>query len=539
MRDVESHVVPGTAEIIPTAAYPDVVISPDGREVAFFRGPPGKLLRVPIEGGTPLVVADVAPVFPYGLSWEPDGTMFYGQPDGIWRVSQSGGAPEHVVKTQAPEQVYGPHLLPGGEWVLFTSTKAGGVDRWTKADIVVQSLKSGERRVLRSAGFDARYLSTGHITYIADGALVASRFDVDTLKLGEERVALVQGIRTADPPAGGSGFYAIANNGTLAFIPDVTRPPSVARPQKRLVWVDRAGNATPLAAPPQDYTMARLSPDERRIALVVGSALPLSDPPPDIYVFDLETENLAQLTFDSRADDGPVWSRDGSRIYYRSGAEDESASAVFTLPAEGGAPDLLVRGRRAMPWSISPDGNTLLLVDAKSLDDVDLSTIDVRKGGGLEPLLDLAESVSEPALSPNGQWLVHSGSAAAREVALRPFPGVTQQRRLVGLGTHPVFSADGSELFVFDGDGISVASVQYSPLRLGALRKLFSGPYWYGVGSADGDYGRAWDVDSKNNRFLMIALPEEAPRSVAPPPQVQINVVLNWFEELEKRVPAR
>ena len=124
------------------------------------------------------------------------------------------------------------------------------------------------------------------------------------------------------------------------------------------------------------------------------------------------------------------------------------------------------------------------------------------------------------------------------EVDLRPFPDVGQQRRVVGRGLHPVFSADGSEIFAFDGEGISVARIDYSPLRVSAMRKLFNGPYWYGVGGTDGNYGRAWDVDSKNDRFLMITLPEAAPASPATPGQVKISVVLNWFDELERRVPA-
>src|SRR5262245_11919751 len=258
MGDAEARLIPGTLGAAPGLVFPDVVVSPDGREVAYFRGPPGKLMKVSIEGGTSIAVADVAPVIPFGLSWEPDGTMYYGQPDGIWRVSQNGGTPEHVVETEPPQQVYGPHLLPGGQWLLFTIAKSGGSNRWDDADIVIQSLKSGERRVLRSGAFDARYVPTGHLTYMVGKVLFASRFDLEALKLGDERVPLVDGIRTALPPPGGSGFYAIADNGTLVFVPETEAPQSRPRPQRSVVWVDRAGKTTPLQLRPADYTMARL-----------------------------------------------------------------------------------------------------------------------------------------------------------------------------------------------------------------------------------------------------------------------------------------
>jgi len=97
----------------------------------------------------------------------------------------------------------------------------------------------------------------------------------------------------------------------------------------------------------------------------------------------------------------------------------------------------------------------------------------------------------------------------------------------------PVFSADGSEIFAFDGDGLSVSPVQYSPLRVGNQRKLFRGQYWYGVAASDGALGRAWDVDSKNDRFLMITFLE------TPAAQAQVKIVLNWLDELGRRVPKR
>ena len=43
-------------------------------------------------------------------------------------------------------------VLPGGEWLLFTLATAATADGWDKAQIVVQSLKSSERKTLVSGG---------------------------------------------------------------------------------------------------------------------------------------------------------------------------------------------------------------------------------------------------------------------------------------------------------------------------------------------------------------------------------------------------
>jgi serine/threonine-protein kinase len=535
MGDVEAPGLLGTSGAI------DVALSPDGREVVYYRNlPNGQLVKVAIGGGAPVVLVNsVAAAF--GLSWDPSGNLFYGQRDGIWRVSQNGGTPEQVVKIEPGELVYGPQLLPGGEWLLFTLSKTAS--RWNEADIVVQSLATGERRVLRSGGHDARYLPTGHITYVFQNDLFASTFDVRTLALGDERVPLVQGVQT--PPGGllgGAAHYAVSSNGTLVFLPGRNQA-ETGGPQKNLVWVDREGNEQPLPLRPDNYTMARISPDGTRVALVVGSQLPPTDPLPDIYVFDLTTENLTQLTFNTRSDDGPVWSRDGSRIFYRS--YGDGGAAVYAISSDGGTPELVASGTGAnpLPWSISADDSTLLLVDAQSLQDLNFSVLNVReKEQKAQPLLDLTEQLSEPSLSPNGQWMAYydfTSGPANGEVNIRPFPDVRQQRRPVGPGIHPVFSRDGSEIFVFDGEGLSVAPVQYAPFRVGSLTKLFRGQYWWGASGPNGIGGRTWDVDPKNDRFLMITLPQTGGGSAGPQSQPPFRVVLNWFDELEQRVPKR
>jgi serine/threonine-protein kinase len=540
MGEVQARPIPVTDR-----AVFDVVVSPDGREVAYFRNDTGaQLVKVAVNGGAPVVLVD--PIAnPYGLSWEADGTLFYGQPDGIWRVSENGGTPERVIEAGESETAYGPQLLPGGEWLLFTLARTVGANRWNDADIVVESLVTGERRVLRTGGHDARYLPTGHMTYLFENVLFASAFDVETLALDDARVSLVQGVQAGSAPLGGSGFYAVSSDGTLVYVPG-TAGSGGTRPKKSLLWVDRQGNTEPLPLRPDDYTMARISPDGTKVALVVGSTLPATDPLPDIYIFDLETENLTQLTFDALADDGPVWSRDGSRIFFRTYRENGTGT-VYAIPAEGGTEEFLARsptGENPLPWAISPDDGTLLLVDAVTLQDVNLATIAIGNSEETTPLLDLVEQLTEPSLSPDGRWMVYhefgevGGGPEGAEVNIRPFPDVRQQRRPVAPGVHPRFSADGSEIFFFDGGGLSVASVQYTPFRVGNPQMLFRGQYWYGVAGPSGILGRAWDVDPNNDRFLMITLPDTGGGEAGEQSTPQINVVLNWFEELKQRVPV-
>ena len=51
------------------------------------------------------------------------------------RVSPNGGKPDLLVTVKDDEMAHGPHLLPGGQAILFTLAKSGGLDRWNKARV--------------------------------------------------------------------------------------------------------------------------------------------------------------------------------------------------------------------------------------------------------------------------------------------------------------------------------------------------------------------------------------------------------------------
>ena len=64
--------------------------------MAFFSA--GKLKRVDVSGGSPIVLCDAADadVMTSGGSWNRDGVIIFGSPQGMYRVSASGGVPALV-----------------------------------------------------------------------------------------------------------------------------------------------------------------------------------------------------------------------------------------------------------------------------------------------------------------------------------------------------------------------------------------------------------------------------------------------------------
>ena len=141
----------------------------------------GTLKKIAITGGAALTLckADV----PYGVSWDGDHIVFGQGNKGVMRVSANGGGPELVVRVNASETASGPQTLDGGRALLFTLATGAGAERWDTAQIVVQVLSSGERKVVLRGGSDARYLPTGHLVYALGGTLLAVPFDVKKLEV--------------------------------------------------------------------------------------------------------------------------------------------------------------------------------------------------------------------------------------------------------------------------------------------------------------------------------------------------------------------
>ncbi len=140
--------------------------SPDGQTLGYWDVSAGELRRIAVGGGTPVSVTRATAL--YGANWESDGTIVYGQEDGIWRVSGNGGAPQRIGQIDPGELVYGPRMLPGGTAVMFSLTSradiVGQSTAWDRARVLAQTLQTGDRREIARGG-DARILPTGHLVY--------------------------------------------------------------------------------------------------------------------------------------------------------------------------------------------------------------------------------------------------------------------------------------------------------------------------------------------------------------------------------------
>ena len=182
-----------------------------------------------------------------------------------------------------------------------------------------------------------------------------------------------------------------------------------------------------------------------------------------------------------------------------------------------------------VPHSFSPDGKFLAYQD-------------ISAGGGQDTwLLNLSDRKTQrwlqtsfvknsPRFSPDGRWIAFQSNQSGRnEIYVRAFPGPGGQWQVsADGGTEPVWNPNGRELFYRNDDKMMAVQIATQPdFSVNKPQTLFEKKYAsVTVGVPN------YDVSSDGRRFLMIKGSEETA------PARQINVVLNFTEELKRRVPT-
>ena len=331
------------ARLIPETEVPltNPFFSPDGQWVGYWQD--GQLKKIAISGGVAVTICPATN--PYGVSWASDNTILFAQLEGIQRVSVNGRTPELIIKSEKGEQFDGPQLLLGGEWVMFAVRKGAG--SWDDARLVVQSLKTKERRDLGQNGSDARYVPTGHIVYALGDNLFAIPFDLATLSVIGSPVPAAKGVFRASVTAAAN--YGISDGaGSLVYIAGGGVAQAVS-----ISWMDREGNFKPLLKTPSHYYDLVFSPDGKRLAMDIGDGTKT-----DIWVYELEHDILTRLTFAVRTvcpAGLPTVSESSIRLRTKTGRRTSGGYARMARGAQR-----LAKSDGAQYWaSWRPDGKVL------------------------------------------------------------------------------------------------------------------------------------------------------------------------------------
>lgn len=461
---------------------------------------------VPVEGGQPRRLAVATD---RGISWGSDDRIVFTPTvrSGLAAVAATGSEVEVLTR---PDVSRGelthrwPHHLPDGRTVLFTI----GLEKNRSFDdsrIAAYSLDTGKITVLLNGGSKPQYLTTGHLIYARDGALMAVPFDPDTVEITGAPVAVVSDVQTS-PTVGGAAF-AVSRNGTLAYHPG--KPMWLDRD---LYWVDRDGQTTPLMDKPGPFATLAISPDGQRIAMTRNGYYD------DLWIKDTTRGTLRRFTFGRTNGTQPRWTPDGQRIVFGSRANDEGD--LFWAPSDGsGEAEALVTRKNAQgPEDFSPDGRYLAFSERDTETGADIWIVPLHGTRTPRVLIRTPHHESAARFSPDGHLLAYQSDISGRmEIYLRPFPVDGPAVRISGDGgVAPRWSRSGELFFLQEERLLAVDGFEPGPPI------TFAPPHVV----LEGDVvGTIFDVAPDGERFLF--------SRQTPQPQIShVNVVLSWSSEV-------
>ena len=209
---------------------------------------------------------------------------------------------------------------------------------------------------------------------------------------------------------------------------------------------------------------------------------------------------------------------------------------LYSKPSDGSAQETLVTESTGhfhlLPKSWADDGKTLIITKGDPNINIGFDIEMLPEGADTpQPLINTRYNEFHPAISPSGRWLAYSSDESGRvEIYIRPYPGpggaipVTTEG-----GREPVWDPSEKELYYRDDSGsklFKVLVITEPTVRIGSPELLFEGRY---MGSSH-FWGRNYDISPKGDFFILIEEGETQPAT-------QINVVLNWSEELKQLAP--
>jgi serine/threonine-protein kinase len=350
------------------------------------------------------------------------------------------------------------------------------------------------------------------------------RFDADRLAVTGEAQLVQRGV--AGDPTTGAAHYSIAADGTLAYVSS-----AASSADRRLAWVDRSGSVDPLKLEPAAYGDPRLSPDGSRLALTIETSASR-----DIWLYTFATKAFMKLTFGGR-NWTPLWSADGKTIFYVSITDAGTRTSLLRKPADGSADaDVLAQiDGEAYLNAMTGQTATFAFRDPKH-DSVatrfDLVALDTRAGGKPTTMVvPTPGSKFAGEVSPNGRLLAYQNDGdGLPQIYVRDLAGSGQWLVSGTGGEEPHWSPDGRELFYRYNDVLMGVPVD---TRTGfqttsAPMMIFKGAYNIRPVTM-----LSFSVASDARRFLMLRPAADDAHAA------QLHMVLNWGDELTRRIPAR
>jgi Tol biopolymer transport system component len=415
------------------------------------------------------------------------------------RVPAVGGVPTAVTGLEKDELSHSwPQFLPDGRHLLYFAVNKKPAD----SVIYVQEPGSAMRVPVLKNTTRAVWAPPGYLLFVREGTLFAQRMDAKTFQLKAEPLAVAQDIATNE--RNGRNAFAVSQNGVLAYRSGTTSS------LRQLTWYNREGKRLGVAGKPGEFNSPSLSPDEKSLAVLVGTSEKY-----DTWVMDLASGLLTRMTRDFRDDDSaPAWSPDSQRL-----AITQTNGGIQEITVASGKARLLTKELlTAEDWS--PDGRSLVCNDPNGNR---LSLLLLADGARLQTILDTPYGKITFRLSPDGQYVVYASDESGQgEVYVASFPSFAVKRKVSTSGGHvPVWAKSGKEIFYRAVDGtLMSAEIRTAPnLVAGTPKTLFKD---------EGNIFTRFAVTADGKRFLVNESIQKDETD-----KLEIMLVLNWAADIK------
>jgi len=501
--------LPGTE----SAQYP--FWAPDSRAIAFFAK--GKLRRMDLSGGAPIVLADANNG--KGGSWGSNDVILFSpeSSEPIYRVSASGGQSEAIttVHRERNENSHRhPRWLPDGEHFVYLARQAASSPNLGMHVIRVASTDGTLDRELLRSDTNIEF-ADGRVLYVSDGSLIARPFDPIRLELKGKPTVVLGSVKTI--PAAAVGVFSVAGDRAMVYMAG-----EAASLTDRLVWYGRDGKQQDVLADSIICDDFRLSPNG---AFVVAQIWDQISGMADIWMLDAKSGRRDRFTATADVDQAPIPSPDSERIAFLSvrGGKPQ----VYTQSIGGfEEAELLVQPDERLRLTCWTRDGSELLADSLGTSQKVIFALKADGSGETRTVLESTSGAWGAQVSPDGKWMAFNSYESSEynvEVTTFPNPGRRIRISTTG-GAWPSWNDEGTELFYKGTDGvINAVSVERTEggLRLGEPQALFD----TGV-PLDDSNSAPFQVTGDGLRFLVL---EQGAQTESP----AAHIILNWTQLLE------
>jgi serine/threonine-protein kinase len=365
------------------------------------------------------------------------------------------------------------------------------------------------------AGIRPLAVLDGMLVYLqADGRVMAVALDVRGKRTRGAPIPVHDPVQVASGLNGNSGIFVSSGGGLVT---------SRVGSHGRLAWASRDGRIEQVSPQLNAFQLARLSPDERRIAVLIAEGAKR-----DVWIYDMALATFSRLT-----SVGDVlfleWSADGTRIVFAT-ADGDGGFSVWSQLASGVSPAsrLFHQAEPIVMATMAPDGKSLLVntpvEDYWGLFRVPLDSAPVARSY----LLPTKAILHAPQFSPDGKWVAFLSTESGRdEVYVRSFPDASSKIQVsVAGGFEPAWSRDGRHLYYRSGSSLLEARMSLSPtLAVLARDTVLSNAI--ALGSQVANDRASYQPTRDDKRFLTIFRDGN---------DFELVISPNWITELRRRV---